>query len=226
VGLQAAGLVVLQRTRRGGLRLVTTVGPSGPTQHSVSLLAMAVISTSDFKTGMTLEIDNNLFQVVDFQHVKPGKGPAFVRSTLRNARTGAVIDKTWRAGEKTERAMIDKRVMQYLYSDGENYVFMDNESFDQLTITPESLGDAANYLVETANATMLMHGAEIIGVDLAASVELTITLTEPGVQGDRVSGASKPATLETGLVVQVPLFIEQGERIKVDTRNGEYTGRA
>ena len=187
---------------------------------------MAVISTSDFKTGMTLDFDNNLFQVVDFQHVKPGKGPAFVRSTLRNARTGAVIDKTWRAGEKVERAMIDKREMQYLYNDGSSYVFMDNESYDQLNVTPESLGDAANYLIETANAVMLMFGTEIIGVDLPSSVELTITETEPGIQGDRVSGATKPATLETGLVVQVPLFIEQGERIKVATTNGEYTGRA
>lgn len=175
---------------------------------------------------MTLEIDNNLFQVVDFQHVKPGKGPAFVRSTLRNARTGAVIDKTWRAGEKVERAMIDKREMQYLYNDGESYVFMDTASYDQMNVSPTSLGDAANYLIETANAVMLMHGNEIIGVDMPSSVELTITVTEPGIQGDRVSGASKPATLETGLVVQVPLFIEQGERIKVDTRNGEYSGRA
>ena len=192
----------------------------------VSLLAMAVISTSDFKTGMTLQIDNNLFQVVDFQHVKPGKGPAFVRSTLRNSRTGAVIDKTWRAGEKTERAMIDKREMQYLYNDGTIYVFMDTESYDQMTVTPESLGDAANYLIETANAVMLMHGTEIIGVDLPSSVELTIAETEPGIQGDRVSGATKPATLETGLVVQVPLFIEQGEKIKVATTTGEYTSRA
>lgn len=192
----------------------------------VSLLAMAVVSTSDFKTGMTLEIENNLFQVVDFQHVKPGKGPAFVRTTLRNSRTGAVIDRTFRAGEKLERAMIDKREMAYLYRDGDSYVFMDNESYDQINVAPASLGDAANYLVESANAVMLMHGSEIIGVDMPASVELTISETEPGVQGDRVSGASKPATLETGLIVQVPLFIEPGERIKVDTRNGEYTGRA
>ncbi len=187
---------------------------------------MAVVSTNDLKTGMTVEIDHNLFQIVDFQHVKPGKGPAFVRSTLRNSRTGAVIDRTFRAGEKLERAMIDKREMQYLYNDGAAYVFMDNSTFDQMNITPESLGDAANYLVETSNAVMLMHGTEIIGVDLPSSVELNISETEPGIQGDRVSGASKPATLETGLVVQVPLFIEQGERIKVDTRNGEYTGRA
>ena len=187
---------------------------------------MAVVSTNDLKTGMTLEIEHNLFQVVDFQHVKPGKGPAFVRSTLRNSRTGAVIDRTFRAGEKLERAMIDKREMQYLYNDGTSYVFMDTSSYDQMEVMPASLGDAANYLIETANAVMLMHGTEIIGVDLPSSVELTITATEPGIQGDRVSGASKPATVETGLVVQVPLFIEQGERIKVDTRNGEYSGRA
>ena len=187
---------------------------------------MAVVSTNDLKTGMTLEIDSNLFQVSDFQHVKPGKGPAFVRTTLRNSRTGAVIDRTFRAGEKLERAMIDKREMQFLYRDGESYVFMDLESYEQLNVSPASLGDAANYLIDSANAVMLMHGTEIIGVDMPASVELTIAETEPGIQGDRVSGATKPATLETGLVVQVPLFIEQGERVKVDTRNGEYTGRA
>jgi len=187
---------------------------------------MPVVSTNDLKTGMTVEVDNNLFQVIDFQHVKPGKGPAFVRSTLRNARTGAVIDRTFRAGEKLERAMIDKREMQYLYNDGTSYVFMDNETYDQMNVSAASLGDASNYLVETANAVMLMYGTEIIGVDIPSNVELTITETEPGIQGDRVSGATKPATLETGLVVQVPLFIEQGERIKVDTRNGEYTGRA
>lgn len=191
-----------------------------------SLLAMPVVSTNDLKTGMTVELDNNLFQVIDFQHVKPGKGPAFVRSTLRNARTGAVIDRTFRAGEKLERAMIDKREMQYLYNDGTAYVFMDNQTYDQMNVSSESLGDAANYLVETANAVMLMYGTEIIGVDLPSSVELTISETEPGIQGDRVSGATKPATLETGLVVQVPLFIEPGERVKVDTRSGEYSGRA
>ena len=187
---------------------------------------MAVVSTNDLKTGMTLEIEGNLMQVVDFQHVKPGKGAAFVRTTLRNSRTGSTVDKTFRAGEKVERAMIDKREMQYLYRDGDSYVFMDNKSYDQLSVPPETLGDASDYLKETDNAIMLMHGTEIIGVDLPASVELTITETEPGVQGDRVSGANKPATLETGLVVQVPLFIEPGERVKVDTRSGDYTGRA
>jgi len=187
---------------------------------------MAVISTSDFKTGMTLEFDNNLMQIIDFQHVKPGKGPAFVRSTLRNVRTGAVLDKTWRAGEKVERAMIDKRNMQYLYRDGASYVFMDNSTYDQLSIAPETLGDSVNYLIENNNAVMMMHGDEIVGVDLPASVELTITDTEPGIQGDRSSGGTKPATLETGLLVQVPLFIDNGETVKIDTRNGEYLGRA
>lgn len=185
-----------------------------------------MISTGDFKTGMTIEFDNNLQQIIDFQHVKPGKGPAFVRSTLRNVRTGAVLDKTWRAGEKVERAMIDKREMQYLYRDGSSYVFMDNNTFDQLTIAPDTLGEATNFLIENNNAVMMMYGDEIVGVDLPAAVELTITETEPGIQGDRVSGATKPATLETGLVLQVPLFIEKGETIKVDTRNGEYTSRA
>lgn len=187
---------------------------------------MAVVSTNDLKTGMTLEIEGNLMQVVDFQHVKPGKGHAFVRTTLRNSRTGATVDKTFRAGEKVERAMIDKREMQYLYRSGDTYMFMDNSTYDQLEVEPVMLGDAANYLIENNNAVMMMFGDEIIGVDLPASVELTITMTEPGVQGDRVSGASKPATLETGLVVHVPLFIEQGETIKVDTRSGDYLGRA
>ena len=187
---------------------------------------MAPVSTNDLKTGITLEIENNLMQVIDFQHVKPGKGGAFVRTTLRNARTGAVIDRTFRAGEKLERAMIDKREMQYLYREGTAYIFIDNSTYDQLTVSPASLGDAANYLVENNNAVMQMWGDEIIGVDLPASVELVIAETEPGIQGDRVSGAQKPATLETGLVVQVPLFIEPGERIKVDTRTGQYSGRA
>lgn len=187
---------------------------------------MPVVSTNDFKTGMTLELDGDLMQVVDFQHVKPGKGPAFVRTTLRNSRSGSVIDRTFRAGEKVERAMIDKREMQYLYRAGDDYVFMDNESYEQLNVTPATLGDAANFLVESNSALMMMHGSEIIGVDLPAAVELNITETEPGVQGDRVSGASKPATLETGYVVQVPLFIESGERVKVDTRSGDYLGRA
>jgi len=187
---------------------------------------MAQISTSDFKNGMTVELDEGLFQIVEFQHVKPGKGGAFVRSKLKNARTGAVIDRTFRAGESMERAMIDKRDMQFLYHDGTDYVFMDSETFDQRPVGKESLGTSANFLKENDNATLLMYGDEILGVDLPASVELAIAETEPGVQGDRVSGARKPATLETGLVVQVPLFVEPDDRIKVDTRTGEYITRA
>jgi len=187
---------------------------------------MAQLSTADFKNGMTIEIDEGLFGIVEFQHVKPGKGGAFVRTTLKNARTGAVLEKTFRAGEKMERAIIDKREMQYLYNDGESYVFMDNSTYDQISVPPATLGDAKNYLIESSNAVLLMYGDEIVGVDLPASVELTISQTEPGVQGDRVSGAKKPATLETGLVVQVPLFINPGERIKVDTRSGEFISRA
>ena len=187
---------------------------------------MPTITTNDLKNGMTLELDRDLLQVVEFQHVKPGKGHAFVRTTLRNVRTGAVVDRTFRAGEKVERAMIDKRSMQFLYRDGADYVFMDDETYDQRNLAPAALGAAAQYLVEQATALILLFGEEVIGVELPAAVELVITETEPGVQGDRVSGARKPATLETGLVVQVPLFIESGERVKVDTRSGEYLSRA
>ena len=187
---------------------------------------MPTITTNDLKNGMTLELDRDLVQVVEFQHVKPGKGHAFVRTTLRNVRTGAVVDRTFRAGEKVERAMIDKRSMQFLYRDGADYVFMDDETYDQRNLAPAALGAAAQYLVEQATALILLFGEEVIGVELPAAVELAITETEPGVQGDRVSGARKPATLETGLVVQVPLFIESGERVKVDTRSGDYLSRA
>ena len=187
---------------------------------------MATISTADFKNGMTLDLEDGLFQLVEFQHVKPGKGGAFVRTTLKNARTGAVLERTFRAGERMERAVIDKREMQYLYNDGESYVFMDNSTYDQLPVPPATLGEATNFLVEQSTAILMMYGDEIVGVDLPASVELSIANTEPGIQGDRVSGAKKPATLETGLVVQVPLFIEPGERVKVDTRSGEFISRA
>ncbi len=187
---------------------------------------MTMISTSDFKNGMTLQLDDGLFQVVEFQHVKPGKGGAFVRTTLKNVRNGAVVERTFRAGEKVDRVMIDKREMQFLYREGDDYVFMDNVSYDQMNVGPASLGDAERYLVEGSAAILQMFEDEIVGVDLPAAVELNITETEPGVQGDRVSGARKPATLETGLVVQVPLFVEPGDRIKVDTRSGEYLTRA
>ena len=187
---------------------------------------MPTITTNDLKNGMTLELDRGLVQVVDFQHVKPGKGHAFVRTTLRNVRTGSVVDRTFRAGEKVQRAIIDKRSMQFLYRDGADYVLMDDQTYDQIQVTPTTLGDATNYMVEQGTTLILMYGDEVIGVELPASVELVIAQTEPGIQGDRVSGARKPATLETGLVVQVPLFIELGERVKVDTRSGEYLSRA
>lgn len=187
---------------------------------------MPTITTNDLKNGMTLEVEGSLFEVVEFQHVKPGKGGAFVRTTLRNVRSGATVDRTFRAGEKVERAMIDKRDMQFLYRAGDDYVFMDSTTYDQLNVGPASLGEAANFLVENSDAVLKMFGDEIVGVELPAAVELAIAETEPGIQGDRVSGARKPATLETGLVVQVPLFVGPGERVKVDTRTGEYITRA
>ena len=187
---------------------------------------MPQISTSDFKNGMTVDLDDGLFSLVEFQHVKPGKGGAFVRTTLKNVRSGSVVERTFRAGERMERAIIDKREMQLLYRDGADYVFMDNSTYDQLNVPASTLGDVANFLVDSSTALLMMYGDEIVGVEVPASVELNVAETEPGVQGDRVSGAKKPATLETGLVVQVPLFIEPGERIKVDTRTGDFISRA
>ncbi len=183
------------------------------------------VSTNDLKNGMTLDLPEGLFSVVEFQHVKPGKGGAFVRTKLKNVRTGAVIDRTYRADEKLERAIVDKREMQYLYRDGAAYVFMDNVSYDQLYVDAATLGSAANYLSEGNSVVLQMWNDQVVGVDMPAAVELEVTDTEPGVQGDRVSGARKPATLETGLVVQVPLFVNPGDRIKVDTRSGEYLTR-
>jgi elongation factor P len=184
------------------------------------------ITTNDLRNGMTLDLPEGLFAVVEFQHVKPGKGGAFVRTKLKNVRTGAVIERTFRADERVEQAIVDKREMQYLYRDGADYVFMDATSYDQITVTPDTLGDATGFLKESDSAVLQLYRDEIVGVDLPAAVELAIAETEPGVQGDRVSGARKPATLETGLVVQVPLFVNPGDRIKVDTRTGEYINRA
>ena len=187
---------------------------------------MPAISSNDIRNGITLKIDEGLFTIIDFQHVKPGKGGAFVRTKLRNARSGAVIERTYRSDERLEQAIIDKRDMQYLYRDGEDYIFMDQVTYDQTPVSAKSLGDAANFLKETGTAMLMLNGEEIIGVELPASVELVVAETEPGIQGDRVSGARKPATLETGFVVQVPLFIGPGEKIKVDTRTGDYLTRA
>jgi elongation factor P len=187
---------------------------------------MPTTTTNDLKNGMSLDLDDGLFEVVEFQHVKPGKGGAFVRTTLKNIRTGSVVDRTFRGGEKVQQAIIDKREMQYLYRAGDDYVFMDNVSYDQLTVGRSQLGDSAHFLIESNSAVLKMYGDEIVGVDLPAAVDLLIAETEPGIQGDRVSGARKPATLETGLVIQVPLFVNSGERVRVDTRSGEYITRA
>ncbi len=187
---------------------------------------MAMISTSDLRNGMTLNLDEGLYNVVEFQHVKPGKGGAFVRTTLKNIRTGQVVDRTFRAGERFDRAVLNKREMQFLYRDGADYVFMDNSSYDQMNVGPSALGEAVNYIVESSTVILVMFEDEIVGVELPAAVELNIAETEPGIQGDRVSGARKPATLETGLVIQVPLFVNPGDRVKVDTRSGEYLTRA
>ena len=184
------------------------------------------VSTNDLKNGMSLDLPEGLFSVVEFQHVKPGKGGAFVRTKLKNVRSGAVIERTYRADEKLEQAIIEKRDMQFLYRDGADYVFMDTTSYEQMSASPGSLGDAPNFLKEGDAANLQMYNGEIVGVDLPAAVELTVTETEPGIQGDRVSGARKPATLQTGLVVQVPLFVNTGDLIKVDTRSGEYLTRA
>ena len=170
---------------------------------------MPSISTNDFKNGMSIELSDGLFQIQEFQHVKPGKGGAFVRSTLKNLRTGAVVDRTFRAGEKMESAFIEKREQQFLYREGVDYVVMDNETFEQLTVAETVMGDAGNFLTEGSSIVLLMYGSEIVGTDLPASVELEVVETEPGFQGDRVSGARKPAKLETGLVIQVPLFVEK-----------------
>ncbi|MCJ7437481.1 MAG: elongation factor P [Acidimicrobiia bacterium] len=184
------------------------------------------ISTNALKNGMALNLPEGLMTVVEFQHVKPGKGGAFVRTKLKNFRSGAVIERTFRADEKVPFAIIDKREMQYLYREGPALVFMDSESYDQLHVEASDLGEAVHYLKEGDSVVLPIYNDQVVGVELPAAVELTVAETEPGVQGDRVSGARKPATLETGLVVQVPLFIEPGETIKVDTRTGEYLARA
>ena len=186
---------------------------------------MPAISTNDLKNGITLNLDNTLYTVVEFQHVKPGKGGAFVRTRLRNLRTGNMLDRTFNAGIKVEQAILEKRDMQFLYKDGEDYVFMDTETYDQVNIKPAALGEAADYLIENAVAIIATYEGEIVSVEIPASVELEIALTEPGIQGDRVSGARKPATLQTGKVIQVPLFVNIGDRVKVDTRSGDYITR-
>jgi elongation factor P len=183
-------------------------------------------TTNDLKNGLVLNLDGELWSVVGFQHVKPGKGGAFVRTTLKNVLSGKVVDKTFNAGTKVDTATVDKRAMQYLYADGDDYVFMDLETFDQIHVSAATAGEAAHYLLPEAEVTVATHESVPLYVELPASVVLEVTYTEPGLQGDRSTGGTKPATVETGATVQVPLFVATGEKIKVDTRDGRYLGRA
>ena len=185
-----------------------------------------MISVNDLKTGLTLQLDIGLWSVVEFLHVKPGKGAAFVRSKLKNVETGQVVEKTFRAGEKVAKAMLDRREMQYLYKEGKEYVMMDNESYEQLQLTEEQIGDGIKYLKENMIVQVLMHDSRIIGVDLPAHVILEVTDTPPSEKGNTAQGGTKPATLETGAVVNVPFFISNGDKIRVDTRTNEYLDRA
>jgi elongation factor P len=182
-------------------------------------------STNDLKNGMVLNIDGQLWTVIEFQHVKPGKGPAFVRTKLKNVLSGKTVDKTFNAGTKVETANVDKRTMQYLYNDGTSYVFMDTSSYEQLEVSPDVVGNAKNFMLENQDAIVATHEGRVLFIELPASVELLIQYTEPGLQGDRSSGGTKPATLETGHTINVPLFITTGEKVKVDTRDSSYLGR-
>lgn len=185
-----------------------------------------MISSNDFRPGVTIELNGDPCQVVEFQHVKPGKGAAFVRCKIRNLKNGATIEQTFRAGEKVPKAMLDRRQMQYLYFDGENYVFMDNENFEQTTLTEAQLGGGEKYLKENMDCQINMYQGNILGVELPNTVELKVIETEPGIKGDTTSGGSKPATLETGVVVNVPFFVNVDDVLRIDTRTGDYIERA
>jgi elongation factor P len=184
-----------------------------------------MITTAQFKNGMTIEMDGVLFQIVDFQHVKPGKGGAFVRTKLKNFRTGAVIDKTFRAGESVEQAIVSRRIMQYLYNDGTDFIFMDTETFEQIGVPESSLQEEKKFMKENMNITVAMYEGQPLTVELPTTVELEVTETEPGFKGDTTGSGGKPATLETGAVIQVPLFVNKGDVLKVDTRTGKYVTR-
>ncbi|MDP9407299.1 MAG: elongation factor P [Actinomycetota bacterium] len=182
-------------------------------------------TSNDLKNGITLDIEGQLWNVVEFQHVKPGKGGAFVRTTLKNVLSGKVVDRTFNAGVKVEVATVDKRDMTYLYKEGADFVFMDSETYDQIPVPAEVVGGTADYLLENAEVNVALHDGNPLYVELPASVELVISHTDPGLQGDRSTGGTKPATLETGATIQVPLFVTSGEKVKVDTRDGRYLGR-
>lgn len=185
-----------------------------------------MISVNDFKTGLTIEVDNDIWQVIEFQHVKPGKGAAFVRSKLRSLRSGNIQEKTFRAGEKVEKAHIDNRKMQYLYASGEMHTFMDMDSYEQLELSQKQIDYELKFLKENMEVNVISYGGEILGVTLPNSVELEVAETEPGIKGDTASGGSKPAIMETGLTVQVPFFVNQGDRLIVSTSDGKYVSRA
>jgi elongation factor P len=184
-----------------------------------------MISSNDFHTGVTIEVDGDIFTVLEFQHVKPGKGQAFVRSKLKNLRTGSIVDKTFRAGEKVQKAHMERKEMEYLYRDGDDFHVMDMETYEQISLTVEQIGDGVKYMKENDRLNVIVHNEEVLGVEVPITVFLKITEVEPGIKGDTASGATKPATLETGLVVQVPLFINEGDTIKIDTRTGYYVER-
>ncbi len=185
-----------------------------------------MVSTNEFKTGLTIEFENDVYQVVEFQHVKPGKGSAFVRAKIKNLRTGAVIERTFNAGEKLPKARVERREVQYLYNDGSDYNFMDMESFDQIALSVDDLGDAVKYLKENMMIKIMSYNGQSLGVDLPNFVELEVVETEPGIKGDTATGGTKPATLETGYIVQVPFFVNVGDILQIDTRSGQYLKRA
>ncbi|GHG39750.1 elongation factor P [Sinomonas cellulolyticus] len=182
-------------------------------------------TTNDIKNGTVLNLDGQLWNVIEFQHVKPGKGGAFVRTKLRNVLSGKVVDRTFNAGTKIDTATVDRRDFQYLYKDGADFVFMDTDTYDQITVTNETVGDAANFMLENQTVLIALHDGSPLYVELPPSVVMEITYTEPGLQGDRSSAGTKPATIETGYEIQVPLFLETGTKVKVDTRDGSYLGR-
>ena len=184
-----------------------------------------MVSAGDFRNGLTIEVEGGVYQVIEFQHVKPGKGAAFVRTKLRNIKSGGVIEKTFRPTEKCPQAHIERSEMQYLYSDGELYNFMDTETFDQIALSADAVGDSLKFVKENEMVKMLSHNKEVFAIEPPLFVELEITETEPGFKGDTAQGATKPAVVETGATVYVPLFVEQGDRIQIDTRTGEYMKR-
>jgi elongation factor P len=191
----------------------------------IERITTRMASTADIRNGVVLDMDGGLWTVIEFQHVKPGKGGAFVRTKLKNVRTAKTVDRTFNAGAKIEIETVDRSEFQYLYKDGEGFVFMDVSDYDQITLSETQVGDAANFMLENQNVTIALHNGEALYVELPASVVLEITYTEPGLQGDRSTGGTKPATVETGYQIQVPLFLEQGTKVKVDTRTGDYLSR-